>query len=135
MYNITMLLYSEYCTMPMLSVYMYEYYTLRIYVVVVFSCPVGRGITVRRSRCPQYAVDCWLVGGRAPSGCNGFVFGCCIVDDSLSLGHRWSGKGFFRKLMKGGISSLGTQLSMKAPILWWRFFDMIDLAVDFAPRD
>ena len=46
MYNITMLPYSEYCIVLMLSVYMYEYYTLRIYVTVVFLYPVGRGISI-----------------------------------------------------------------------------------------
>jgi len=44
MYNITMLPYSEYCIMLMLSVYMYEYYTLRIYIAVVFPYRWGRAL-------------------------------------------------------------------------------------------
>jgi len=41
-YNTTTLSYSDYCTVLMLSVYMYGYYTLRIYVAVVFPYPVER---------------------------------------------------------------------------------------------
>jgi len=46
MYNITMHPYSDYCTVLMLSVYKYGYYTRRIYIVVAFSYPVGLGVTV-----------------------------------------------------------------------------------------
>jgi len=43
MCNITMLPYSEYCNVLILSVYMYEYYTLRMYIAVAFPYPMGAG--------------------------------------------------------------------------------------------
>ena len=45
MYVITILTSSDYCTVLMLNVHMYGYYTLRIYVAVTFPYPLGRGIT------------------------------------------------------------------------------------------
>jgi len=43
-YITIMLPYSDYYTMLMLSVYMHEYSTLRIYVAIVFPYLVGRGV-------------------------------------------------------------------------------------------
>ena len=45
MYNNTMLSYSDYCTVLILSVYMYGYSTRRIYVTVTFPYVIERGVT------------------------------------------------------------------------------------------
>jgi len=44
MYITTILSYSDNCTVLMLNVYMYEYYTLCIYIALVFSYQLERGI-------------------------------------------------------------------------------------------
>ena len=65
----------------------------------------------------QLIVGWWR--DRAPSGSDGFAFGCYAIDGSLSSGHRRCGRGFFEEgfwAFRKEIFSVGTQISMKAPV-------------------
>ena len=61
--------------------------------------------------------DRWLVGNHAPSGANGFAFGRDVAegDNLLSWSHDAMDEAL-RKVFRREILSVGTQISMKAPL-------------------